>query len=81
MRGTVIVHILFAMKQDLSIGTEFLNLVKSDKVFSSTTIAVILAMARIHRFENAVIEIFQTNAKEVIETETKLATIQWMSGL
>ncbi|PKI65062.1 hypothetical protein CRG98_014531 [Punica granatum] len=54
VEGTVLLHLNFAVKQDPSLGQEVMGLLKSDsRAFNHFTIAVVLSIARIKKFNES----------------------------
>ncbi|OVA13446.1 Fanconi anemia group I protein [Macleaya cordata] len=61
VEGTVLLHFNFAVKQDPSLGQEVLGLVKLDlRAFNHFTVAVLLSIARVRRFNESSIGILRT---------------------
>ncbi|XP_077218685.1 fanconi anemia group I-like protein [Tasmannia lanceolata] len=61
VEGTVLLHLNFAVKQDPSLGQEILGLARSNlRAFNHFTIAVLLSVARIRRFNENVMGILKT---------------------
>ncbi|XP_041370521.1 Fanconi anemia group I protein-like [Gigantopelta aegis] len=60
--GTVILHVMFAVKQDQDLGREFVKYLKSTQLSSPThvlepfNLALALSIARIHRFEDQIFD-------------------------
>uniref|UniRef100_UPI00398EAE1B Fanconi anemia group I protein isoform X2 n=1 Tax=Pristiophorus japonicus TaxID=55135 RepID=UPI00398EAE1B len=66
MEGTVILHIVFAIKLDHDLGRELIKYLKAgqqgdtSRVLCSFNIALMLSVARIHRFEDQVFDFLKT---------------------
>lgn len=61
VEGTVLLHVNFSVKQDPSLGQEILGLARSDlRVFNNFTIAVLLSLSRVRRFNESSIGILKT---------------------
>jgi Fanconi anemia group I protein len=62
VEGTVLLHVNFAVKQDLSLGQEVMGLVRSDfRAFNHFTVAILLSVARVRRFSESSIGILKTS--------------------
>lgn len=63
VEGTVVLHINFAVKQDPALGAEWVAVARSDcGPISSFTVAVLLSLARIQRFELQCLDILKAAA-------------------
>lgn len=63
MEGTVILHINFAVKQDPALGVEWLAVARSIQgAVSPFSVAVLLSLARIQRFEQQCFDILKAAA-------------------
>ncbi|XP_078097436.1 Fanconi anemia group I protein isoform X2 [Mustelus asterias] len=66
VEGTIILHIVFAIKLDYNLGREFIKYLKAgqngetSRVLCSFNIALMLSVARIHRFEEQVFDFLKT---------------------
>ncbi|XP_048418607.2 Fanconi anemia group I protein isoform X2 [Stegostoma tigrinum] len=63
IEGTVILHIVFAIKLDHDLGRELIRYLKAGdagRVLCSFNIALMLSVARIHRFEEQVFDFLKT---------------------
>ncbi|XP_072326661.1 Fanconi anemia group I protein isoform X1 [Scyliorhinus torazame] len=66
VEGTIILHIVFAIKLDCNLGRDFIKYLKSgqqgdtSRVVCSFNIALMLSVARIHRFEEQVFDFLKT---------------------
>ncbi|XP_051896253.1 Fanconi anemia group I protein isoform X2 [Pristis pectinata] len=66
IEGTIILHIVFAIKLDHDLGRELLKYLKAgqqgdtSRVLCSFNIALLLSVARIHRFEDQVFDFLKT---------------------
>ncbi|CAG8439164.1 9995_t:CDS:10 [Ambispora gerdemannii] len=83
IEGTVIIHITFAVKQDQELGAEYIKYVKSGKTMYLTpfNIACLLSIARIHRFEDTVLDLLKNMIKNHFKDREKLENKIWMSKL
>ncbi|XP_078283323.1 Fanconi anemia group I protein [Rhinoraja longicauda] len=64
VEGTIILHIVFAIKLDHDLGRELVKYLKvrdTSSVLCSFSIALLLSVARIHRFEDQVFEFLKTS--------------------
>ncbi|KAI8576534.1 hypothetical protein K450DRAFT_256659 [Umbelopsis ramanniana AG] len=79
VEGTIIVHMCFAIKQDQDLGSEFLKYIKRNKIRALTpfTLACMLSMARIHRFEDTVLELLKSTIMSVYKDAEKLEQYPW----
>ncbi|KAJ2963285.1 hypothetical protein NQZ79_g1636 [Umbelopsis isabellina] len=80
VEGTIIVHMCFAIKQDQELGSEFLKYIKKHKsrALNSFTLACMLSMARIHRFEDTVLELLKSTIVSVYKDAEKLEQYPWL---
>ncbi|CAO3673883.1 unnamed protein product [Umbelopsis ramanniana] len=80
VEGTIIVHMCFAIKQDQDLGSEFLKYIKRNKIRALTpfTLACMLSMARIHRFEDTVLELLKSTIASVYKDAEKLEQYPWL---
>ncbi|XP_039628954.1 Fanconi anemia group I protein [Polypterus senegalus] len=62
IEGTVIIHIVFAIKLDQDLGRELVKTLKGDvtKVLYPFNIALVLSVARIHRFQEQIIDFLKS---------------------
>ncbi|XP_043934143.1 Fanconi anemia group I protein [Protopterus annectens] len=66
VEGTVILHIVFAIKLDHDLGRELVKYLKAgqqgdaSKILCPFTVALVLSVARIHRFEEQVFDFLKT---------------------
>ena len=61
VEGTVLLHVNFSVKQDLSLGQEVMGLVRSDfRAFNHFTVAILLSVARVRRFSESSLGILKT---------------------
>ncbi|PKC11484.1 hypothetical protein RhiirA5_354118 [Rhizophagus irregularis] len=81
MEGTVIIHICFAITQDQELGNEFIKYMKSGKTSSlkSFSIACLLSIARIHRFEDQALDFLKTSILTVFKDMEKLEKTKWIT--
>ncbi|KAG0230580.1 hypothetical protein BGW42_000884 [Actinomortierella wolfii] len=80
MQGTVILHLSFAIKQDQALGNEFLKYMKSGKgaYISPFSIACLLAMARVHRFEDGVMDFLKSSVLSIFKDAEKMEREPWV---
>ncbi|PON88352.1 Fanconi anemia group I protein [Trema orientale] len=61
VEGTILLHVNFAVKQDISLGQEVMGLVRSDfRAFNHFTVAILLSVARVRRFGESAIGTLKT---------------------
>ncbi|KAG2232755.1 hypothetical protein INT48_001109 [Thamnidium elegans] len=81
MEGTVMLHISFAIKQDKDLGNELVKLIKNDKssqlqVFN---IACLLSVARIHRLQDTIFDLFKTSIVSIYKDKEKSDRALWIA--
>lgn len=59
VEGTVILHVTFAIQQDQELGKELLRLLKQAPALSSFAVALVLSVARTHRYEDAILDMLK----------------------
>ncbi|CAO3609229.1 unnamed protein product [Cunninghamella blakesleeana] len=81
MEGTVMLHISFSIKQDQDLGTELLKYMKNEKLFLTENfhMACLLSVARIHRLEEPIFDLFKTTITTVYKDSDKLKKSSWIS--
>ncbi|RUS21607.1 hypothetical protein BC937DRAFT_92129 [Endogone sp. FLAS-F59071] len=74
MEGTVILHMCFAIKQDQDLGNEFIKFIKAGKTSYLTpfNIACLLSIARIHRFEDSILDFLKSSVLTIFKDAEKL---------
>ncbi|KAF9167109.1 hypothetical protein DFQ26_005850 [Actinomortierella ambigua] len=80
MQSTVILHLSFAIKQDQALGNEFLKYMKSGKVayISPFSLLCLLAMARVHRFEDNVMDYLKSSVLSIFKDAEKTEREPWV---
>ncbi|CAG8548944.1 1682_t:CDS:10 [Funneliformis mosseae] len=83
MEGTAIIHICFAITQDQELGSEFIKYIKSDKTsfLKPFSIACLLSIARIHRFEDQALDFLKTSILGTFKDKEKLGKAKWISNV
>ncbi len=72
MQATAILHIDFALKQDSELGREFLKLLKgSHSPLTAFSVAVLLSMAKISRFQQLVFDFLKQEVLKRVRDEPK----------
>lgn len=66
VKGTVILHVSYAAKQDQELGKTIVKLIKNEKMLTPFATAVALALSRIHRFEDAVFDILKVTDIDLV---------------
>ncbi|KAG0167084.1 hypothetical protein DFQ28_006686 [Apophysomyces sp. BC1034] len=81
MEGTVMIHILFSIKQDQELGSELLKYMRSDKthLFETFNLACLLSAARIHRLENTVFDLLKKSIMSIYKDADKLRKCTWVA--
>ncbi|KAK3828684.1 MAG: FANCI solenoid 2-domain-containing protein [Benniella sp.] len=82
IESTVILHFNFAVKQDQELGTELLKHMKSGKTayLSSFGLSCLMAMARIHRFEDSVMEYLKSSILTTFKDMARIQREPWVSS-
>ncbi|XP_051128385.1 uncharacterized protein LOC127249554 [Andrographis paniculata] len=79
VEGTVLLHVNFGVKQDPSLGQEVLSLVKLDsRAFNHFTVAVLLSIARIRRFNESAIGVLKTALLNSYKDYKSAKTCRWI---
>ncbi|KAG0242738.1 FANCI solenoid 4-domain-containing protein [Mortierella sp. GBAus27b] len=81
IESTVVLHFDFAVKQDQELGTELLKHMKSGKTayLSSFALACLLTMARIHRFEDSVMDYLRSSILTIFKDMARVHREPWVS--
>ncbi|KAF9282708.1 hypothetical protein BGZ68_005817 [Mortierella alpina] len=81
IESTVILHFSFAVKQDQELGTALLKHMKSGKAtyLSSFTLACLMTMARIHRFEDSVMDYLKSCILSVFKDQERMQREPWVT--
>ncbi|KAI8989516.1 FANCI solenoid 4-domain-containing protein [Pilobolus umbonatus] len=81
IQGTVMLHISFAIKQDQDLGNELIKLMKTNKSIQMEVfdIACLLSIARIHRFQETIFDIFRTSIITFHKDNDKIHKNVWIS--
>ncbi|KAF9354159.1 hypothetical protein BGX26_008025 [Mortierella sp. AD094] len=82
IESTVILHFSFAVKQDQELGTELLKHMKSGKTayLSSFSLACLMTMARIHRFEDSVMDYLKSSISSAYKDMERMQREPWVSN-
>ncbi|KAF9917506.1 hypothetical protein BX616_000765 [Lobosporangium transversale] len=80
IESTVILHFSFAVKQDQELGTELLKHMKSGKTayISSFSLTCLMTMARIHRFEDNVMDYLKSTISSVFKDTERMQREPWV---
>ncbi|KAJ3299522.1 hypothetical protein HK104_008618 [Borealophlyctis nickersoniae] len=78
--GTIILHITFAIKQDQELGQELLKWMKTGDTHTMTpfTVSLLLAMARIHRFQEPALDFLKSAVVTCIKDALRLQKSPWI---
>ncbi|KAF9968188.1 hypothetical protein BGZ70_006011 [Mortierella alpina] len=81
IESTVILHFSFAVKQDQELGTALLKHMKSGKAtyLSSFSLACLMTMARIHRFEDSVMDYLKSSVLSVFKDQERMQREPWVT--
>ncbi|KAG0017878.1 hypothetical protein BGZ82_000628 [Podila clonocystis] len=81
VQSTVILHFSFAVKQDQELGTELLKHMKSGKsaFLSPFSLMCLLTMARVHRFEDSVMDYLKASILNIFKDEERTRKETWVS--
>ncbi|KAM4126898.1 hypothetical protein ACJW30_02G049000 [Castanea mollissima] len=80
VEGTVLLHVNFAVKQDLSLGQEVMGLVRSDfRAFNHFTVAILLSVARVRRFSESSLGILKTAVLTAYRDYKFAKDCKWLS--
>ncbi|KAG0002734.1 hypothetical protein BGZ65_002376 [Modicella reniformis] len=82
IESTVILHFSFAVKQDQELGTEMLKHMKSGKTayLTSFGLACLMTMARIHRFEDSVMDYLKSSILTNFKDMARIHREPWVSN-
>ncbi|KAJ2025218.1 hypothetical protein GGI06_000672, partial [Coemansia sp. S85] len=86
IEGTVMLHIMYNIKQDFELGDALIAHAKEQdavacEVPTTFSFACLLALARIHRFEETVIGLLRTNVVKSINDAMALSAMGWIRPL
>lgn len=78
--STIILHFSYAVGQDQELGTELLKHMKNGKTayLSSFSLACLLTMTRIHRFEDSVLDYLKSSILTVFRDQEKMQKDSWV---
>ncbi|KAG0200521.1 hypothetical protein BGX28_006426 [Mortierella sp. GBA30] len=81
IESTVILHFSFAVKQDQELGAELLKHMKSGRTsyLSSFSLACLMTMARIHRFEDNVLDYVKSSILTIFKDRERMQREPWTS--
>lgn len=81
VQSTVILHFSFAVKQDQELGTELLKHMKSGKLafLSPFSLTCLLTMARVHRFEDSVMDYLKSSILTIFKDEDRARKETWVA--
>lgn len=81
VQSTVILHFSFAVKQDQELGTELLKHMKSGKLafLSPFSLMCLLTMARVHRFEDSVMDYLKLSILSIFKDEERTRKETWVT--
>ncbi|KAF9433039.1 hypothetical protein BGZ76_009963 [Entomortierella beljakovae] len=82
IESTVILHFSFAVKQDQELGMELLKHIKSGKTayLSSFSLACLMTMSRIHRFEDSVMDLLKSSISSAYKDMERIQREPWVSN-
>ncbi|KAF9170651.1 hypothetical protein BGX20_008702, partial [Mortierella sp. AD010] len=82
IESTVILHFSFAVKQDQELGAELLKHMKSGKLayLSSFSLACLMTMAKIHRFEDSVMDYLKSSISSAYKDMERMQREPWVSN-
>ncbi|KAG0380276.1 hypothetical protein BGX24_009287 [Mortierella sp. AD032] len=80
IESTVILHFSYAVRQDQELGTELLKHMKNGKTvyLSSFSLACLLTMTRIHRFEDGVLDYLKSSILAVFKDQERMHKDSWV---
>lgn len=81
VQGTCILHISFAAKQDQELGKEFVKYLKSGVKLTTFSLALALALARIHRFETQIFDLVKNMISKSFREKERESKSRWISEL
>ncbi|OZJ03311.1 hypothetical protein BZG36_02261, partial [Bifiguratus adelaidae] len=82
MEATVFLHLSYAVRQNQELGAEFIKYNKTNRrVFiTSFNISCLLSMARIHRFEEPVMELLKSSISAIFKADHFLDQKTWLNS-
>uniref|UniRef100_A0A7M5UV95 Fanconi anemia group I protein n=2 Tax=Clytia hemisphaerica TaxID=252671 RepID=A0A7M5UV95_9CNID len=87
VEGTSLLHVMFAVKQDQSLGREFVKYLKGKgdgdqhKVSSPFSIALILSMTQVHRLEEQLFDFLKSNILKIFKEDELRKSSKWINEL
>ncbi|KAF9130739.1 hypothetical protein BGW39_002740 [Mortierella sp. 14UC] len=80
IESTVILHFSYAVRQDQELGTELLKHMKNGKsaYLSYFSLACLLTMTRIHRFEDSVLDYLKSSILAVFRDQERMQKDPWV---
>jgi len=81
VEGTVILHVNFAVKQDLELGKELLKLAKLRMHLSTFLIAILLSVSRIQRFEEPIMDLLRSWVQHNQRDDLRRKYPLWIEGV
>ncbi|KAF9913165.1 hypothetical protein EC991_003625 [Linnemannia zychae] len=80
IESTVILHFSYAVRQDQELGAELLKHMKNGKTtyLSSFSLACLLTMTRIHRFEDSVLDHLKSSILAVFKDQERMQKDPWV---
>ncbi|KAF9927728.1 hypothetical protein FBU30_002931 [Linnemannia zychae] len=80
IESTVILHFSFAVRQDQELGVELLKHMKNGKTayLSSFSLACLLTMIRIHRFEDGVLDYLKSSILAIFKDQERMQKESWV---
>lgn len=78
--SAIILHFSYAVGQDQELGTELLKHMKNGKTayLSSFSLACLLTMTRIHRFEDSVLDYLKSSILTVFRDQERMQKDSWV---
>jgi len=82
IESTAVLHFGFAVKQDQELGLQLLKHMKSGKAafLSSFSLTCLMTMARIHRFEDNVMDYLKSSTLSVFKDAERMKRETWVTG-
>lgn len=87
VEGTVLLHAIFAVKQDQDLGKEFIKYIKveslhsPEKILSPFTLALALAMTQIHRLEEQLFDFLKSFVLKCFKDDERAKQSKWIRDL
>ncbi|KAF8949078.1 hypothetical protein BGZ47_011306 [Haplosporangium gracile] len=80
IESNVILHFSYAVRQDQELGTELLKHMKNGKTayLSSFSLACLLTMTRIHRFEDSILDYLKSSILTVFKDQERMQKDSWV---